>query len=79
MYIFGCLEAFGVRLGLDFGGVQNDPKKHPKNAFGAQGSLGGLQGTLWEAFLAQVGLILKLPGVNFRTLPPFRRGVRTAF
>ena len=27
-------------------GVLNDPKKHPKIAFGAQGSLGALQGTL---------------------------------
>ena len=47
-------------------GVQNDPKKHPKTAFGAQGSLGGLQGTLWGAFGVHVGLILKLSGAKFR-------------
>ena len=39
-------------------GVQNDPQKHPKTAFGAQGSLGGLQGTLWGAFGVHFGLIL---------------------
>ena len=47
-------------------GVQNDPKKHPKTAFGAQGSLGGLQGTLWGAFGVHVGLILKLSGPKLR-------------
>ena len=47
-------------------GVQNDPKKHPKTAFGAQGSLGGLQGTLWGAFGVHFGLILKLSGAKFR-------------
>ena len=50
----------------DLGGVQNDPKKNPKTAFGAQGSLGGLQGTLWGAFVVHVGLILKLSGAKFR-------------
>ena len=50
----------------DLGGVQNDPKKHPKTAFGAQGSLGGLQGTLWGAFGVHSGLILKLSGAKFR-------------
>ena len=49
----------------DLGGVQNDPKKHPKTAFGAQGSLGGLQGTLWGAFGVHFGLILKLSELNF--------------
>ena len=43
-------------------GIQNDPKKHPKTAFGAQWSLGGLQGTLWGAFGIHFGIILKLPG-----------------
>ena len=53
---------------LRFWGVQNDPKKHPKTAFGAQGSLGGLQGTLWGAFGVHFGLILKLSGAKFRAL-----------
>ena len=51
---------------LTIWGVQDDPKKHPKTAFGAQGSLGGLQGTLWGAFGVHFGLILKLSGPKFR-------------
>ena len=38
-------------------GAQNDPQKHAKTAFGAQWSLGDLQGTLWGAFGIHFGLI----------------------
>ena len=38
-------------------GVQDDHKKHAKTAFGAQWSLGDLQGTLWGAFGIHFGLI----------------------
>ena len=51
--IFGQISAtFWTILG-----VQNDPKKHAKTAFGAQWSLGDLQGTLWGASGIHVGLI----------------------
>ena len=51
-----------------FGGVQNDPQKHLKTAFGAQGSLGDLQCTLWVVFGVHLVLILKLSGANVRAL-----------
>ena len=70
-----------VKFQLHFGrfwGIQNDPKKHPKTAFGAQGSLGGLQGTLWGAFGVHFGLILKLSGAKFRAKLVTRSYVTTS-
>ena len=60
-----CLVTFQLHFGR-FWRVQNDTKKLPKTTFSAQGSLGGLQGTLWGAFGVHFGLILKLSGAKFR-------------